>query len=183
MKRTRPRPVSSQTRTQFSKSVVRIVALSCDFLMRYFSVEEAERHLRREQWHAGDEGREPADDEGEEGDHPGAVPLAPLPPAPHDCCHPAALSAAVWHQRCECPGLGSDHLRHRENHSRVTSEIEEVIQRSLWVLYCLGFLLLHSHLWESRRWAACLRHHWSRCRQHSLHCGVGEFYILVWMST
>lgn len=36
--------------------------------------------------------------------------------------------------------------RHRQNHSRVTSEIEEVIQRSLWLLYFLGLLLLHSHL-------------------------------------
>lgn len=33
--------------------------------------------------------------------------------------------------------------RHRQNHSRVTSEIEEVIQRSLWLLYFLGLLLLH----------------------------------------
>lgn len=77
---------------------------NCSFAA-HFSFEEAQRHHRCECRHAGNEGGEPADDEGEESDHPGAVPLAPLPPAPLDCCRPAALPAAVWHQRCECPGL------------------------------------------------------------------------------
>lgn len=71
------------------------------FVTAHSSVEEAQGHLRRERRHAGDEGREPADDEGEEGDHPGAVPLGHLPPAAHHRCRPAALPAAVRHQRCE----------------------------------------------------------------------------------
>ncbi|KAF3856683.1 hypothetical protein F7725_017406 [Dissostichus mawsoni] len=40
---------------------------------------------------------EPADDEGEEGDHPGAFPLTPLPPAPPGCCRPAAVPAAIFY--------------------------------------------------------------------------------------
>lgn len=91
-----------QMRLKWAKEKVQLGDLICSFTAR-FSVEEAQRHHRRERWHAGDEGGEPTNDEGEEGDHPGAVPLASLPSAPLNCCHPAALPAAVWHQRCECP--------------------------------------------------------------------------------
>lgn len=52
--------------------------------------------------HAGrDEGGEEEDGHGEEGVHPGALSLPSVPPA-HYYFHPAAaLSAAVWDQRCE----------------------------------------------------------------------------------
>lgn len=88
-------------------NVQRVEPTACLF-PAHFSAEEAQGHLGRERRHAGDEGREPADDEGEEGDPPRAAPLAHLPPAPRDRCHPAALPAAVRHQRCECRRLDSE---------------------------------------------------------------------------
>lgn len=66
-----------------------------------FSSEEAQRNHRRERRHAGDEGGESADDEGEKSDHSGAFPFAAVPPTPPHRCHAAALPAAVWDQHCE----------------------------------------------------------------------------------
>lgn len=70
----------------------------------HISVEEAQRYLRCKRRHARDEGREPADDERKESDHSGAVSLSPLPSASPHCRHSTVVSAAFWHQRCECAG-------------------------------------------------------------------------------
>lgn len=42
-------------------------------------------------------------------------------------------------------------------------------------LCCVGILLLYKDLREGRCAAASLRHYWSRSRQHSFHCRVGEY--------
>jgi len=59
------------------------------------------RQRGRQRRPAGDEGGGEEDGPGEEGDHPGAVPLAGVPPAPGHRHRAAALPAAVWHQRGE----------------------------------------------------------------------------------
>lgn len=56
---------------------------------------------RRERRHPGDEGGGDEDGHGEEGVHPGTLPLPELPAAHHHRHRPAALPAAVGHQRCE----------------------------------------------------------------------------------
>lgn len=82
---------------------IRLKRFICVFSV-HISVEEAQRYLRCKRGHAGDEGREPADDEREESDHSGTVSLSPLPSASPHCHHPAVISAALWHQCCECVG-------------------------------------------------------------------------------
>lgn len=59
---------------------------------------ETAGHRRSECRHAGDAGGESADDEGEEGDHPGALPLPHVPPGHPGRHHAAPLPAVVWNQ-------------------------------------------------------------------------------------
>lgn len=66
------------------------------------SIEKAAWDDRCEFRHAGDEGGEQANDEGEESDYPRAVPLPNLPAAFNRRHRTAAVTATVWHQRCKC---------------------------------------------------------------------------------
>lgn len=147
----------------------------------HISVEEAQRYLRCKRRHARDEGREPADDERKESDHSGAVSLSPLPSASPHCPYSTVVSAAFWHQRCECAG--------RKMHTCWL-----IVRKGylLWLSFCtcctpVGLLLLHWYLWESWRRTACVCNHWSGCCEHSLYGGLGEFstrqrkYMKLWL--
>ncbi len=73
-------------------------------------------------------------------------------------------------------------------HTRLLVQQRQTLDRYLYCFYinsifmtnwckycCVDILLLYKDLWEGRCAAAGLRHYWSRSRQHSFHCRVGEY--------
>lgn len=78
--------------------------------------------------------------------------------------HSCLIIFIIWCPRGDQPALKSRKVLGRKRFKKKKCFCESA-----------DLLLLDSYIWEGWSGAACLRHHWSRCRQHGLHRGVGEF--------
>lgn len=134
------------------------------------SPQEAAGHDGRQQRPPRDEGGEPANDEGEEGHHHGALPFPHVSPAHPHRHRPAAVPAALGDQRGEFWGSQTP-WAHVFCAVVLKDPTPPLMARPF-----VGLLLLHQHLREVWRGAARLRHHRLRCGEHGVHRRVGEFW-------